>query len=54
MVLKTIALLIFAFDKIIVNPQVRTPFDIVFGEKRLQQLPQEPKGNFIFISKMQN
>ena len=29
---------LFTFDKVVVNPELRTPFEIVFGEKRILQI----------------
>ena len=29
---------LFTFDKIVINPQLRTPFEIIFGEKRVLQI----------------
>ena len=28
----------FTVDKIVINPQLRSPFEIVFGEKRVLQI----------------
>ena len=39
---------LFTFDKIVINPQLRCPFEIVFGEKRVLQIPKKTRGNFVF------
>ena len=39
---------LFTFDKFLVNPELRTPFEIVFGEKRDLQIPRKTRGNFVF------
>ena len=39
---------LFTFDKVVVNPELRTPFEIVFGEKRVLQIPKKLRSNFVF------